>query len=80
MEVISNEIQLNADEFDEVIADTAEVLGLPKSYCSFERKVLPHFNHFDCMSEKEKFQKYAYVLQSHMHHLTIPLKRLILKE
>ena len=80
MEVGSDEIQLNADEFDEVIADTAEALGLPKTYSSFESKVLPEFNHIDCMSEKGKFQKYAFVLQSHMHHWTIPLTRLISKE
>ena len=81
MEVDSYDIQLNVDKFDEVIADTVEVLGLPKTYSRFfESKVLPDFNHIDCMSEKEKFHKYAFVLQSHMYHLTIPLKRLISKE
>ena len=64
MEVDSNEIQLNVDEFDEVIADTVEALGLPKTYSSFfESKMLPDLNHIDCMSKNEKFQKYALVLQ-----------------
>ena len=80
MKVDSNEIQLNADEFDKVIADTVEALGLLKTYSSFESKVLPDFNHINSISEKEKFQKNAFVLQSHMHDLTTPLKRLISKE
>ena len=61
MEVDLNEIQLN-DKFDEVIADIVEALGLPKTCSSFfENKVFPDLSHIDCMSEKEKFQKYAFV-------------------
>ena len=76
VEVDSNEIQLNVDEFGEVIADTIEALGLPKTYSNFfESKVLPDLNHIDCMSEKEKLRKNASALQSHIHHLMIPLKR-----
>ena len=65
MEVDLNKIKLNVVEFDEVIAaDTLEALGLPKTYSSFfENKVLPDLSHINCMSEKEKFLKYAFVLQ-----------------
>ena len=80
MEVDLNEIQLNVDELDEVIADTVEALGLPKTYSSFfKSKVLPDLNYIDCMSDKEKFQKYAFVLQKPYASLDYSIEEINIK-
>ena len=81
MEVDLNKIQLHVNEFDEVIADTVEALGLPKTYSIFfESKVLPDLNHIDSMSEKKSSRNRPLFYKRHMHHLMIPLKRLLLKK